>query len=78
MNIIHYLPYYLQRALEDFGLEEEVSQRGSNLYVEFPDFDLAYNFRERLKAFDVEVRMISHPNGNPVVEVFNVLPFSQD
>jgi len=77
MSVISYLPYYLQRLLEESGLEEEVSQRDSNLYVEFPDFDLAYNFRERLKQFDLEFRMISHPETkNPVIEIFNVLPFS--
>ena len=75
MSVIQYLPYYLQRALEDSGLEEEVSQRDSNLYVEFPDFDMAYNFRERIKQFDIEFKMISHPEtGKPVVEIFNVLP----
>jgi hypothetical protein len=79
MSMIQYLPYYLQRVLEDFGLEEEVSQRQSNLYVEFPDFDMAYSFRERLQKFDVEFKMISHPSsGNPVVEIFNVIPFSRD
>lgn len=77
--MIRFLPYYLQRALEDYGLEEECSQSKSNLCVEFPDFDMAYNFRERLKQFEVEMRFISHPTtGNPVLEVFNVLPSSPD
>lgn len=79
MSLTHNLPYYLQRVLEDFGLEEELSQKKSNLYVEFPDFDMAYNFRERLKKFELEIRMIAHPvTKNPVVEIFNVLPFSPD
>jgi len=77
MSLIRYLPYYLQRALEDCGLEEELSQSKSNLCIEFPDFDMAYNFRERLKKFDIEFQFISHPKtGNPVLEIFNVLPFS--
>jgi len=75
MSVIQYLPYYLQRALEESGLEEEVSQRDSNLYVEFTDFDMAYNFRESIRKFDVEFKMISHPETKkPVVEIFNVLP----
>lgn len=79
MNVISNLPYYLQRALEDFGLEEEVSHRRSNLYIEFPDFDSAYDFRERMKEFEMEMKMITHPSTkNPVIEMFNVLPFSQD
>jgi len=79
MSIARYLPYYLQRALEDYGLEEELSQRASNLHIEFPDFDMAYNFRERLKKFDIEFRFVAHPEtGKPVLEIFNVLPTSPE
>lgn len=79
MTIIQRLPYYLQRLLEAFGLEEEVYQLESNLYIEFPDFDLAYDFRDKLNQFDVEIKMIAHPERKtPVIEVFNVLPFSRN
>ena len=79
MSIARYLPYYLQRCLEDYGLEEELSQRASNLHIEFPDFDMAYNFRERLKGFDIEFQFIAHPaTGKPVLELFNVLPTSPE
>lgn len=75
MRIARYLPYYLQQILEDYGLEEELSHTKSNLRIEFPDFDMAYNFRERAKEFDVEMRFTTHPaTGNPVLEIFNVLP----
>jgi hypothetical protein len=75
MNIIYHLPYYLQRALEASGLEEEVSRKESNLYIEFPDFDMAYSFREHLKQYDIEFQFLTHPvTGKPVLELFNVLP----
>lgn len=77
MSIMRSLPWYLVRILEDFGLEEELSQKDSNLYIELPDFDMAYNVRERLQPTQLEFRLISHPvSGNPVVEIFNVLPVS--
>ena len=75
MSLMQMLPWYLVRILEDYGLEEELSHRDSNLYIELPDFDMAYNVRERLQPTQLEFRLIAHPaTGNPTIEIFNVIP----
>ena len=72
MKLIETAPYEVRKIFEKLGIEEsELSRKGSNLYVDCEDFDLAYQVRSSLlEGESFSCRLISNSlTGKPTVEI---------